>query len=138
MSWFESPQYMKGIQKIKRMSPEDKAVTQTLVDELLGLYADADMRKQLGAMRQASTDKAMDRSYELSRDRLDLAGELGGSRLDMNEDVLDFEKDQHDTAETLGWLNIGASGLRGYADMKNRKKMAKQWNSLADYVTNRG
>jgi hypothetical protein len=58
MSWFESPQYLKSIQKIRAMPPEDKAVTKTLVDELSGLYAGADMQKQLQAMRFATQKKS--------------------------------------------------------------------------------
>jgi len=131
MTWFESPQYMKAIQKIKSMSPEDKAVTQTLVNELHGLYADADMRKQLQAMRIAAADKQRDRNYELSRERLDLAGELGRGRQGMAEDAYDFQKGQNRTAENLGWGNIALSGLRGYGDMKYRKKLSEELRGLS-------
>ena len=152
MSWFESPQYMKNIQKIKAMSPEDKALTQTLVDELDGMYADKDMKKQLQSMRDATTSKRMDRRAELGRSRLDLSGELGRGRLDlrgelgrkrldlnqltgqqgldMRSNVYDFEKDQNDTAELLGYGNIALSGLRGYADMQYRKKLADELTGL--------
>ena len=102
------------------MNPEDKAVTQTLVNELHGLYADADMRKQLGAMRQASMDKRMDRSLE-----------LGEGRLGMTEDIYDFQKGQYKTAENLGWGNIALSGLAGYADMQHKKKLS---GSLQDFI----
>ena len=123
MTWFESPQYMKGIQKIKSMSPEDKAVTQTLVNELHGLYADADMRKQLGAMRQAAQNKRMDRSLELS-----------GGRLGLREDAFDMQMGQNRTAENLGWGNIALSGLTGYADMQNRKKLGRSLDRIAGLI----
>jgi hypothetical protein len=118
------------MQKIRAMSPEDQAVTQVLVNELHGRYADADMRKMLGAMNQASRNKQMDRRYELGRGRLDLDKELGGKRLSQKEDIYDFEKDQYKTAENLGWGNIALSGLTGYADMRNRKKLSKDFLGL--------
>jgi hypothetical protein len=126
MGWTDSPQYLKGIQKIRAMSPEDKAVTQTLVNELHGLYADQDMRKQLGAMKQATMNKRMDR---------DVA--LGERRLGMKQDAYDFEKDQSKTAENLGWGNMALSGLAGFADMQNRKKHAKNIEGLAKDVYGR-
>ena len=139
MAWTDSPQYLKGIQKIRAMSPEDQAVTQVLVNELHGRYADVDMRKMLGAMNQASRNKQMDRSYELGRGRLDLSTESGRKGLGMKEDIYDFEKDQYKTAENLGYANIALSGLTGYADMRNRKKLSKDVLSLISmYPKNRG
>ena len=132
MSWFESPQYMKNLQKIKSMSPEDKAVNQVLIDEMHGMYADADMRKQLNAMRQSTVDTSRTRAYELAKDRQELSGELGTRRLDMAQDAYKFDKDQNKTAEMLGYGNIGLAGLSGYADMVNRKKLSGQLSSLID------
>ena len=121
MTWLNSPQYLKGIQKIRAMSPEDKAITQTLVNQLHGRFADADMRKQLSSMRQASMNKRMDRDVELSEKSLDL-----------RKDAIDFRGDQGQTAENLGWANIALSGLSGYADMKNRKKLGKSLQDFAE------
>jgi len=132
MGWFESPQYMKNIQKIRAMSPEDKAVNQVLINELHSLYADADMRKQLSAMHQATIDKARERDLELSQGRLDLSRELGNERLGLAQNEYDFQKDQNRTAEALGYGNIALSGLRGYIDMRNRKKLSGQIQSLID------
>ena len=132
MSWFESPQYMKNLQKIKSMSPEDKAVNQVLIDQMHGMYADADMRKQLNAMRQSTVDTSRTRAYELAKDRQELSGELGTRRLDMAQDAYKFDKDQNKTAEMLGYGNIGLAGLSGYADMVNRKKLSGQLSSLID------
>ena len=124
MGWIDSPQYLKGIQKIQAMSPEDKAVTQTLVNELHGIYADVDMRKQLAAMNQASRSKQMDRHYDLSKERLG-----------MREDIQDFEKDQLKTAEGLGWGNIALSGLSGYADMYHKKKQSKGLQNIIKSIS---
>ena len=131
MGWQNSPQYLKGIQKIRAMSPEKKAVTQTLVNELSGMYAGDDMRKQLNAMRQATVDKAHDRSYEMGRDRLDLSRTLGEGGLDLTRKGIDYAKGEADTAENLGYLNIGLSGLAGISDMHYKKKQTKLLESLA-------
>ncbi len=52
----------------------------------------------------------------------------------MRKDIYDFEKDQHGTAENIGWANIGLSGLRGYADMKNKKKISRQFDELKNII----
>lgn len=91
-----------------------------MVNSLHGRFAGADMRKQLDSMRQAAMERAMDRDYDLAR------GHLGHEA-----DTYGFEKDKGDTAETLGWVNIGLSGLEGYAEMMNKRKEAKQKISLA-------
>jgi hypothetical protein len=144
MTWFQSPQYLKSIQKIRAMGPEDRAVTQTLVDELSGLYAGADMQKQLQAMRFATGKKAeederrlqgqrLDLSKEglgLSREYLDLSGELRGRRQALAEKEFDYGRDAADTAQLYGWGNIGLSGLSGYLNMRDKKKRAGQIKSL--------
>jgi hypothetical protein len=146
MSWFESPQYLKSIQKIRAMPPEDKAVTQTLVDELSGLYAGADMQKQLQAMRFATQKKSredelrvqrgrLDLSKQglgISKDYLDLSGELRGRRQALAEEEFDYGKDAADTAQNLGWANIGLSGLFGYQGMRDKKKEAQRWKTLME------
>ena len=137
MGWFESPQYLKNIQKIRAMGPEDKAVTQTLVDELAGLYAGADMQKQLQSMRIASDVKEGERAENLASKRLDLSGELGRRRLGMAERDIDYSEGANRTAEMLGWGNIGLSGLSGYLNMRDKKKQAARTQSLTDWIKSR-
>lgn len=118
------------MQKLAAMTGGDKAVNRVLIENLHGIYADADTRKMLESMRQALTDTARDRNLELSAGRLDLSGELGRGRLGLREDAYDFEKDQRSTAEALGWGNIGLSALRGYGDMWYKNKLAKDLQGL--------
>ena len=131
MTWTNSPQYLKGIQKIRAMSPEDKAVTQTLVNELSGIYAGADMQKQLQAMRLASDVKRMDRHADLSERRFDLSSTLRQGEHDLKQEAYKVNKDEMQTAENLGWANIGLSGIAGYSDMKYKKKQAKVLQDIA-------
>jgi hypothetical protein len=130
--WFESPQYLKSIQKIRSMDPEDRAVTQTLVDELSGLYAGADMQKQLQAMRFATQKKAQEDTTRLRSQSLDLSKELRGRGQALSEKEFDYAKDQADTAQLYGWGNIGLSGLSGYLNMRDKKREAQRWKTLAE------
>lgn len=133
MSWFESPQYLKSIQKIRAMSPEDRAITQTLIDELSGLYADADIQKQLQAQRIALGVKEGERALKLGKQRLDLAGELGRGRLGLARKEFDYSKDANKIAEMLGWGNIALSGFSGWQNMRQKKKEAADLKPIADY-----
>jgi hypothetical protein len=133
MGWFDSPKYLKGIQKIKSMGPEDRAVTQTLIDELSSLYAGADMQKQLSAMR-AGTQKTMhEDQLKSKRQRLDTSRELSEREMALAEKDIEYNKDAAREAEILGWGNIGLSGLFGYQDMKQKKKMADWYAKMDKY-----
>lgn len=120
MAWYESPQYLKGIQKIRSMNPGDKAVTQVLVNEWDGLWGGKESEKQLQAMRIASGVRGQEGSLALSRRDLDLSHKN-----------VDFMKDSADTAEMLGYANIGLSGFMGYQDMRQKKKYAKIFEDFA-------
>jgi len=126
MDWFESPQYTKNIQKLMAMSPESKAYAQIIIDSLAPMYADEDMQKQLTAMRQATLDKERARSYEMGQNYIGLA-----------QDQIDYEKSANKTAEAFGLANIGLSGLRGYLDMSNRRKLGRQMDEVTEYIKRR-
>ena len=130
--WTGSPQYLKHLQKIRSMSPERRAVTQGMIDELGSVYADADMQKQLAAMKSAAIGKSQERALELGGERLAAKRELSEGRYDLRKDTYEHQKDMSDTAEILGWGNIGLSGLVGYGDMKHKKKMTKLYQGLMD------
>lgn len=130
MGWFESPQYLKNMQKIKALGPEDKAITQTLANELSGLYADADMQKQLQAIRFATGAKEGERALKLGQQRLDLSKLLGEGSLGLARKQLSYDKSTGKTGEMLGWGNIALSGLMGWQDMKYRKEEAERDKAL--------
>ena len=120
MRWHESPQYLKAIQKIQGMDPQDKAVTQTLVDQLSGMYADRDMQRQLQAMRIASEGKQRERDVRLAE-----------AQQNISQESFKNQRDANRLATNLGWANIGLAGLRGYADLVNKRKIAGQLSDLA-------
>jgi hypothetical protein len=118
MGWFESPQYLKSIQKIKSMSPEDRAVTQTLADELSGLYAGEDQQKQIQAINFAIGKKAREDDRRLQSGRLDLSKKglglsregleldrdylgLSGERLGLKRDYLDLSGEMRGRRQAL-------------------------------------
>ena len=132
MAWFESPQYLKGIQKLRNMDPSRAAVTQVLLDELGGLYAQDDIQKQVQASRMALRRDAQDKSIDLGGRRLELSGELGRGELDISKKNIDFMKKSGGTAEALGYGNIFLSGLAGYSDMKRKKEEAAWFKNLME------
>jgi len=134
MGWTNSPQYLKHLQKIRSMSPEKRAVTQGLIDELSGIYAGRDMQKQLDAMKMAATDKARERSLGLAEQRLGYRADLQDDRYDLAKKTYKHEKDMGDTAELLGYANIPLSALTGYGQYKHKKKLTDLYTGLASKV----
>jgi hypothetical protein len=134
MGWTNSPQYLKHLQKIRSMNPEKRAVTQGLVDELSGIYAGADMQKQLAAMKTAATEKSRERSLGLAQQRLDYREDLEGDRYDLAKKTYRHEKDMGDTAEILGYANIPLAGLTGYGQYKHKQKLTDLYTGLASKV----
>ncbi|GAH00188.1 unnamed protein product [marine sediment metagenome] len=120
-SWTNSPQYLKGIQKIRGIDPSKRAVTQTLVNELEGLYAGEEMQKQIRAQQIA-----------LRGDRQKHNIKMGEKDIALSEKNIDFMKDSSNTAELLGYGNIALSGYMGYSDMKQKKEEADWYRSLME------
>jgi len=134
MGWTNSPQYLKHLQKIRSMNPEKRAVTQGLIDELSGIYAGADMQKQLEAMKVAATEKNRERSLGLAEKRLDYRSDLSDQKHDLARKTYRHEKNMGDTAEILGWANIPVSGLVGYGQYKHKQKLTDRYTGLAGKV----
>ena len=121
MTWFESPQYLKGMQKLRNIDPSKRAIIQTLIDELGGLYAGEDMQKQLQAQRIALQGEVQDKSLE-----------LGEKDVALSRKNLKYMKKSGKTAEALGYADIGISGLAGYADMRRKQQETDFYKSLID------
>lgn len=126
MNFMNDPAYQRAIQKIAALSPEDRAVLDTVqADEA---FAADDMRKQISAMAAAADKSRSRRSLSLSNKRLDRNVGLANERLD-------YAKKQDATAEGLGWANIGLSGVTGAADLHGKRKRAKQFDELIGLYT---
>lgn len=119
--WQGSPQYLKHLRKIQNMDPSRKAITRGMIDDLTGMYAGADMQRQLQAMRQASVEDERESRLDLMQGRHDLA-----------KKQYEHQEDVDRTAEILGYANIPLAALSGYGDMKSKKKMAGLYQGLAD------
>ena len=117
------------------MSPEKKAVTQTLIDELSGMYAGEDMRKQLQSMKIASGVKEQDRNVDMTGRKIDLNETLRQGEFDLDKKAYKNTKDELNTAENLGYLNIGLSGLTGLGAMHQKKKKAKTLEDIAKEIS---
>lgn len=123
MNWEGSPQFQKHLQKIRSLSPEKRAVTQGLIDELYGAYAGADMRKQLDAMRSAAYNEDMENRIANQTRRLDMADRALGHDESMNKH-----------AEALGYINMPLSALAGYEDYKHKKSLTDLYKQLREKI----
>ena len=130
-TFYESPQYLKGIRKIQALGPEDRAITQHLVDSLAASYAGEDMARQLQAMKAASLEKERERNLALREGSLALDTNLGEGRLNLANKAYNTERNQNITAQNLGWANMGLSALSGYSDYRNKKNLTSTLNRLA-------
>lgn len=140
--WLNNPRYQKAVQKMARLDPTRKAIMDTVIaDEA---FADRDMRNRLAMMQLAAQKTANQRNIGLNERRIGLQeGELAfkKDRADVGYDMaLDrFRMDRSDAnlAENLGYANMGLSGLRGYTDLKEKKRKTKQLNELIGTITKR-
>ena len=114
------------------MDPQDRAVASTLISELDSVYADKDMKDQLAAMRAAAVEKEQDRRYDLAKEGFEFSKQMGEADLSMAKDAIKYGKNQNDTAENLGYWNMGLSGLFGATDLMKKRNMAKKYKSLAE------
>jgi len=137
-----NPRWQRAVQVLSRMGPERKAIFNTILADTQ--FADEEMRSYLAGADLAARKLAQNRNVELTGKRLEQSKDLAlqnlafantqanrRSRLAKNE--LDFAKDEANKAETIGYLDVGVSGLSGLADLKEKKNRAKQLRSLASY-----
>ena len=134
--WLNNPRYQKAVQKMARLDPTRKAILDTVIaDEA---FADADMRNRLAMMQLAAQKTANQRNIGLNERRIGLQeGELAFKKdradvgYDMASDKFRMDRNDANLAENLGYANIGLSGLRGYTDLKEKKRKTKQLQDLA-------
>ena len=133
--WLNNPRYQRAVQKMARLDPTRKAILDTVIaDEA---FADQDMRKRLAMMQLAAQKTAHQRNIGLNERRIGLQeGELAFKKdradvgYDMASDKFRMDRNDANLAENLGYANIGLSGLRGYTDLKEKKRKTKQLQDL--------
>ena len=113
----QNPRYQRAIQRLRRLSPDQRAVFDTLaLDES---FADEAMRKRLRSMQLATQKEGRAKSLEF--------GERG---LKLKEREFAFEKKQIGPATVLGAAEAGLGVYAGIQERKTAKETARSLLSL--------
>lgn len=106
-----SPRYQRAIQRMARMSPEQKAIISTMsLDES---FADEEMRRKLKSMGMAAEKESRAKGLE-----------LGERSLGLKEREFGFTKRMLPVATAVGVGQVGASTYMGLQDIKMAKGLA--------------
>jgi len=146
-SWQEHPRYQRALQKLQRMSPDQRAIVDTaMLDESFG---DAETRKMIQSMRAGSEKKYGEKELDLKRRTHESRYELGKQSLDISRQKFasdlesdrglqklkrkefEFEKKQFPISTGLGIANVGLSGYLGFQDMRLKQQMARDTLDIA-------
>lgn len=135
-----NPRWQRAVQVLSRMGPERKAIFDTIVADTQ--FADQEMRSYLAGADLAARRLAQQRNAELAQKRMAQRKEFAQDELRYNKrranqgyrlrkNRLDFTSDEAGKAETIGYLNLGVQGVSGLADLKEKRRRAKDLRSLA-------
>lgn len=112
-AWTESPRYQRAMQRLARMSPEQKAILNTMsLDET---FAGEEMRRKVKSMQLAADKEARARSLK-----------LGERRLGLKERAFKFTKRQLPITTAISGAGVITSGYLGYQKMMADTERARQ------------
>ncbi|MHC4753384.1 MAG: hypothetical protein ACYTFW_26410, partial [Planctomycetota bacterium] len=121
LRFLNNPQYQRALQVYSRFDPTRKAIIDTVIADRQ--FANEEMRNKLNLLKMGYERERGEKAHKLDKERLGLQKEafrtsmdLQKRGLDVSSKYADYLSDTASAAETLGWGNIGVSGLRGYAD----------------------
>ena len=118
--FLNNPQYQRAVQIMSRMDPSRRAILDTVIADKH--FASEEMRNKLMLMKMGYEKERGKKSHKLAKRRLDTSMDLQRRGLDIEEGYVDYLGDRADTANMLGWGNIGISGLRGYAELQDKQQ----------------
>lgn len=153
-NWQKNPRYQRAMQKLQRMSPDQRAIVDAaMLDESFG---DLEARKMLQSMRAGTSKKQTKQrldlarrtqatNYELGKEQIGLGKErLGLSRQRLESDsrhstamqglrrkTFEYDKKQIPISTALGVANVGLSGYTGYQEGQRKKRMADIYADIA-------
>jgi hypothetical protein len=104
---WNSPRYQRAIQRIQRMSPEQRAILTPTIEDIEAGFASEDMRNQLLMMDLRATREHQKGILGLRRQELGL-----------KKRAIKFERGQRDIANLVGWAGIPISAVSGWATLK--------------------
>ena len=112
-----------------RLDPTRRAILDTVIaDEA---FADEEMRNRLAMMTLAARKQQQNRNLTLNEGEMSYRKDRADARHGLASEKFNIAKDDADLAENLGYANIGLSGLRGYTDLREKKRKTKALRDLA-------
>lgn len=121
----KTPAYQRSLQRLRRMSPEQRAVFSSL--SLSKSFADKEMRKKVRSMNLAADKEARQASLE-----------LGERRLGLRTREHEFAKKQILPATLIGLGQVGLGVATGLERRKTAQEMARLNLSLQSQYTPTG
>ena len=106
------PKYQRSIQRLKRMSPEQRAIFNTMA--LDKSFASEEMRGKIKAMQSAADKEARKSSLE-----------LGKGYLKIQKREVEFAKKQEPLNTILALTEAGIGVYTGYTQMKTSQELAR-------------
>lgn len=147
INWQDNPRYQRALQKLQRMSPDQRAIVDTaMLDESFG---DAETRKMITSLQRGSEKKyrtkrlelsgrAQTASHDIQKQELDLSRQGLAERTrsstamqNLRRKSFEYDKSQLPISTALGVANVGLSGYTGYQDMKRKQSMADIYRTMA-------
>jgi len=108
----KSPSYQRALQRLRRLSPDQKAVFSSMaLDES---FADKEMRKKIQSMNLATQKEGHEANIE-----------LGKGRLALKEREIEFAKKQEPIATAISAAEAGLNIYTGYQQMKTSQEIAR-------------
>jgi len=133
--WLNNPRYQKAVQKMARLDPTRRAILDTVIADTA--FADQDMRNRLALMNLEARKLSQTRDIDLREKQMALNKQRADQNYNLAQNQMDFSKDEADTAENLGWFNIGTGALGGLGELAQKKRQEKMYRGLADLYSKR-
>ena len=139
-TWTEDPRYQRAMQKLQRLSSDQRAVVSSaIVDESFG---DAETRKMVAALNTATIRSQDKRRLDLDRRSQEARHQLGAERLEaetgFNKEMMglrrkefEFGKSQFPISTAIGAADVGLSGYQGYQKMRRDQQLARNYLGLS-------
>lgn len=117
--------------RIMALPPERQAILGFAVNQDEEQAAGENARRDLTLERLGAAKDATDRRLDLDEERLNLRGDLQRAGAALQRRGMADEIKQNKRAETLGWGNLGVSGVLGFGQMKQDEERARQLGAFA-------
>jgi len=122
--WINNPRYQRVIQKLQGLPSWQRAIfTSAGADRQ---FASDEMRNKIAAINAATVRRGRDQAISSGRERLGLAQDRFKASTKLRDRAFNIDKGDRRTAETLGYGNIGLSGVMGYKEMELANLQATQ------------